>query len=196
MGMTNQSEQAQTSAPRLRSDAQRNRVRLLRAAREAFARDGATASLDDIARLAGVGSGTLYRHFPTREVLIEAVYQDEVSRLVEAARQLSTTEPPLEALRQWLYVFVEHVAHKRLILPAMETVPGGSMRLLEGARGQIHGSFFMLVQYAMDAGALKPETDPQDLLRAMIGVFHTTFIPGWETSARRIVDLLLAGAQR
>ena len=183
------------AAPRLRSDAQRNRVRLLQVARTAFARDGAGASLDDIARLAGVGSGTLYRHFPTREALIEAVFQDEVAKLADAARHLSASEPPLEALRQWLYEFIQYVSTKTLILPAMDTVPGGSMRLVEGSRGQVHGSFFLLVQRAMDAGALKPETDPQDLLRAMIGVFHTTFIPGWEASARRIVDLLIAGAR-
>lgn len=193
--MTKDANEALTRAPRLRSDAQRNRARLLDAARTAFAREGGSASLDDIARAAGVGSGTLYRHFPTREALIEAVFHVEVRRLADAAQQLSQVEQPLEALRQWLYEFIQYVAKKTLILPAMETVPGGSMRLIEGSRGQVHGSFFLLAQRALEAGELKSGTDPQDLLRAVIGVFHTTFIPGWEDSARRIVDLLLAGAR-
>ena len=179
----------------LRSDAQRNRERLLQAARAAFAQAGAGVSLDEIARAAGVGTGTLYRHFPTRETLIEAVYHGEVQKLTDAAQRIAASEPPLEAVRLWLYEFIRYVENKLLILPAMDTVPGGSVRLLEGSRGQVHGSFFMLVQRAIDAGALKPDTDPQDLLRAMIGVFHTTFIPGWEASARRIVDVLLAGVQ-
>ena len=115
--------------------------------------------------------------------------------MADAAHRLAKAAPPLEALRQWLYEFIQYVANKTLILPAMNTVPGGSMRLVEGSRGPVHGSFFMLVQNAVDAGELKPGTDPQDLLRAMIGIFHTAFIPGWEASARRIVDLLMAGAR-
>ena len=192
--MAEPSDDSAPAAPKLRSDAQRNRTQLLQAARTVFARDGGEASLDDIARLAGVGSGTLYRHFPSREALIEAVFQVEVETLADAARTLETSEPPLEALRKWLYVFIQYVANKKLILPAMETVPGGSMRLMEGSRGQVHGSFFRLTQQAVDAGMLKPDTDPQDLLRAVIGVFYTAYMPDWEASARRIVDLLLAGA--
>lgn len=198
--MTKDAHAASTTAPKptvpkLRSDAQRNRARLLAAARTAFARDGAGASLDDIARAAGVGSGTLYRHFPTREALIEAVFQVEVQKLADAAQQLLQSERPLEALRRWLYKFIQYVANKKLILPAMETVPGGSMRLIEGSRGKVHGSLFLLVNRAVEAGELKRGVDPQDLLRAIVGLFYTTFMPGWEASARRIVDLLLAGAQ-
>ena len=120
-----------------RADAARNRERILAVAKEAFTRDGADASLDDIARRAGIGSGTLYRHFPNRDALIEAVYRSEVEKLAAAERRFAATMPPLEALRAWMMLFIDHVSEKRLIIPAMETVAGGSMRLIEGARSLI-----------------------------------------------------------
>ena len=178
-----------------RADAQRNRERILEVARLAFSQHGAEASLDDIARQAGIGPGTLYRHFPTRDALIEAVYRSEVEKLTAAAQRLAATMPPLEALRAWMLLLIEHVADKRLILPAMDTVPGGSMRLIEGARDHIHGAFLAAVDRAMRNGDLRADTDPNDLLRALIGVFHTTAVPGWEPSARRIVDILINGSR-
>jgi AcrR family transcriptional regulator len=181
---------------KIRADAQRNRKRILEAAREAFSRDGAAASLDEIARQAGIGSGTLYRHFPTREALIEAVYQSAVEKLAAAEARFAAALPPLAALRAWMLLFVEHVEQKRLIIPAMELVPGGAMRLIEGSRAQIHPAFSRAVQRAMDSGELRADLDPNDLIRALIGVFHTTGTPGWEASARRLVDILLLGAAR
>ena len=176
-------------------DAQRNRERILDVARLAFARHGAEATLDDIARQAEVGAGTLYRHFPTRDALIEAVYRNEGDNLTAASERCADSMPPLEALRAWMLLFVEHVAEKKLILPAMETVAGGSMRLMEGARGPIHGAFFHLIQRAIESGDLRSNTDPNDLVRALIGVFYTMAMPGWEASARRIVDILLTGSR-
>ncbi len=178
-----------------RADAQRNRERLLEAARRAFTRHGAEASLDDIVRQAGVGSGTLYRHFPTRDALIEAVYRGEVEKLTAAGQRFAAAMPPLDALRAWMLLLIDHVADKKLILPAMETVAGGSMRLIEGARGVIHGAFVALVQRAINNGDLRAEIDPGDFVRALVGVFYTTALPGWEASARRIVDILLAGSR-
>ncbi len=178
-----------------RADAQRNRERILEVARHVFTRDGAEATLDDIARQAAIGPGTLYRHFSTRDALIEAVYRGEVEKLTGAAQRFAVTQTPLEALRAWMLLFIDHVADKRLILPAMDTVPGGSMRLVEGTRSLIHHAFLTLAQRAVSSGALRPETDPNDLLRAIIGVFYTTSLPGWETSARRIVDILIAGSR-
>lgn len=179
----------------LRADAQQNRDRILEAGRLAFTRHGAEATLDDIARQAGVGSGTLYRHFATRDALIEAVYRSEVEKLTEAGAQFTATMPRLEALRSWMLLFIDHVAEKKLILPAMETVAGGAARLMEGARGQIHGTFHGLVQRAIEAGELRPETQPEDFVRALVGIFFTTAMPGWEASARRVVDLLIAGSR-
>src|SRR5712692_9456280 len=101
----------QTIAPRKpRTDAQLNRERILEVAKEAFTRSGANASLDDVAKEAGVGAGTLYRHFPTRDVLIEAVYRTEVEKLAAAERRFAATMSPIEALRAWMLLFVDYIA--------------------------------------------------------------------------------------
>lgn len=190
--------QAQPSAAvrKPRADAQRNRERILEVAREAFTRHGAEATLDDIARRAEIGPGTLYRHFATRDALIEAVYGSEVEKLTAAGARYTVTLRPVEALRAWMLVFIDYVAKKMLILPAMDTVPGGSRRMMEGTHGLIHSTFRGLVERAVASGDFRAETDPDDLVRALIGVFHTTSMPGWEPSARRIVDILIAGSRR
>ncbi len=180
-------------ARRPRVDAQRNRERILEVAREAFAEHGPDATLDDIARRAEVGPGTLYRHFPTRDDLIEAVFRSQVEKLTAAGQNFAATLPPLQALRAWMVVFIDYVAGKTLILAAMDTVPGGSTRMIEGSRGPIHGTFRRLIQSAIDSGELRSDTNPDDIIRALIGVFHTTSIPGWEDSARRIVNILIDG---
>jgi AcrR family transcriptional regulator len=180
---------------RPRLDAQRNRERLLEVAREAFKEHGAEATMDDIARRAEVGPGTLYRHFPTREMLIEAVFRSEVEKLTAAGQRFAAKLQPVEALRAWMLVFIDYVAGKLLILPAMDSVPGGSTRLIEGSRAMIHGTFRELVRSAVDGGELRADTDPDDLIRAFLGVFQTTSHPGWEASARRIVDILIDGSR-
>ena len=178
-----------------RADAQRNRERILEVAKEVFTRDGAAASLDEIARQAGIGSGTLYRHFPTRDALIGAVYRSEVEKLAAAEQRFAADMPPLEALRAWMLLFIDHVSGKKLIIPAMDTVAGGSMRLMEGSRSLIHTSFVASVKRAIASGDLRFDTDPDDFVRALVGVFHTTALPGWEPSARRLVDILIAGSR-
>jgi AcrR family transcriptional regulator len=178
-----------------RADGQRNRERILEVAKEVFTRDGATASLDDIARQSGIGPGTLYRHFPTRDALIEAVYRSEVEKLAAAEQRFAAAMPPLEALRAWMLLFIDHVAGKMLIIPAMNTVPGGSLRLMEGSRSLIHTAFVASVKRAIVNGDLRSDTDPNDFVRALVGVFHTTALPGWEPSVRRLVDILIAGSR-
>jgi AcrR family transcriptional regulator len=180
---------------KLRADAERNRVRILEIAKEVFTRDGAAASLDDIARQSGIGNATLYRHFPTRDDLIEAVYRSEVEKLAAAEQHLATTLPPLEALRAWMLLFIDHVAGKLLIIPVMNTVAGGSLRLFEGSRSLIHNAFVASVERAIANGDLRSDTDPNDFVRALVGIFHTTASPGWEPSARRLVDILIAGSR-
>lgn len=182
-------------ARKVRADAQRNRERILEAAKKAFTREGAAASLDDIARRAGIGSATLYRHFPTREALIEAVYRSEVEKLAAAEERFAAAMPPLEALRAWMLLFIDHVAEKKLIIPAMELVAGGSMRLIEGSRDRIHTAFLRSAKRAIAGGHLRADTNPDDFVRALVGVFHTTATPGWEESARRLVDILIAGSR-
>ena len=178
-----------------RADAQRNRERILEVAKEVFTRDGAAASLDDIARQAGVGPGTLYRHFPTRDALIEAVYRSEVEKLAAAEQRFAATMPPLEALRAWMLLFIDHVSEKKLIIPAMDTVAGGSIRLIEGSRSLIHSAFVASVRRAIASGDLRSDTDPNGFVHALVGIFHTTALPGWEPSARRLFDILIAGSR-
>jgi AcrR family transcriptional regulator len=183
------------SSRKPRADAQRNRERILDVAKEIFTRDGAAASLDDIARHAKIGPGTLYRHFPTRDTLIEAVYRSEVEKLAAAEQLFAASMPPLEALRAWMHLFIDHVSAKTLIIPAMNTVAGGSVRLIEGSRSLIHAAFVASVKRAIASGDLRADTDPDDFVRALVGIFHTTASPGWEPSARRLVDILIAGSR-
>jgi AcrR family transcriptional regulator len=184
-----------TVARKPRMDAERNRVRILEVAKEAFTRFGGNASLDDIARQAGVGPGTLYRHFPTRDALIEAVYRAEVEKLAAAARGFAEEKPPLEALRAWMLLFIDHIAAKQIIAPALNSVVGGPSRLYEGSRGQIWGALEGLAKRAIKSGDLRRDLDPSDLLRALIGVALVPASPDWQLSAKRLVDILIAGSR-
>ena len=188
-------KKAAKPARKVRADAERNRALILEVAKQVFTRGGAQASLDEIARCARIGAGTLYRHFPTRDALIEAVYRSEVEKLAAAGQRFAETMKPIEALRAWMLLFVDHVAEKRLILPAMDSVQGGAARMIEGARGPIQATFGQMVKRAIASGELRADTDPGDLQRAMVGVFHTMAIPGWEASARRLVEILIAGSR-
>ena len=178
-----------------RTDAQRNRERILEVAKEAFTRFGADASLDEIAKQAGVGAGTLYRHFPTRDALIEAVYRSEVEKLAAAERKFSETMAPMEALRAWMLLFVDHIAAKQIIAPALNSVVGGPTKLYEGSRGLVGGAIDALVKRAIRSGDIRSDLDPFDLLRALIGVSHVASGPGWQQSARRLVDILITGSR-
>jgi AcrR family transcriptional regulator len=178
-----------------RTDAQRNRERILEVAKEAFTRFGADASLDDIAKQAGVGAGTLYRHFPTRDALIEAVYRSEVEKLAAAEGKFAETMPPVEALRAWMLLFVDHIAAKQIIAPALNSLVGGPSKLFEGSRGLVQGAIDALVKRAIKSGDIRPDLIPFDLLRALIGVAHVASGVGWQQSARRLVDILIAGSR-
>jgi AcrR family transcriptional regulator len=178
-----------------RRDAQRNRKRILEVAKEAFTRFGADASLDDIAKQAGVGAGTLYRHFPTRDALIEAVYRSEVEKLATAQSKFTETMPPVEALRAWMLLFVDHIAAKQIIAPALNSLVGGPSKLFEGSRGLVQGAIDALAKRAIESGDIRGDLDPFDLLRALIGVAHVASGPGWQQSARRLVDILITGSR-
>ena len=158
-------------APRKpRTDAQLNRERILEIAKEAFTRSGANASLDDIAKEAGVGAGTLYRHFPTRDALIEAVYRTEVEKLAAAYPRFAAAMSPIEALRAWMLLFVDYIATKQIIASALNAYVGGHSKLYESSRAQIQGAIDALVQRAIKNGDIRRDLDPFDLLRALIGV--------------------------
>ena len=185
---------ARTRRPR--ADAERNRQRLLEAARTVFGRDGASASLEEIARTAGVGIGTLYRHFPAREDLIEAVYQQAIGQLGEAADRLSETHGPVEAIREWLLLFIDYMATKKLMAEALNALDGGAGRVYAGSGDIMRDALGRLVGAAESAGAIRPVGDPYDLLRAVAGVHYISPDTDWEPGARAMVDLLVAGLSK
>jgi AcrR family transcriptional regulator len=178
-----------------RSDAQRNRERILEVARQAFSRSGADTSLDEIAREAGVGPGTLYRHFPTREQLLEAVYRSEMEKLAAAEQRFAEELPPIEALRAWLLLFVDYIAAKQLIAPALNALVGDPKKVFEASYARIWEAIRALVKRAIKNGDIRKDLDPIDLLRALIGVASVATSPDWQHSARRLVEILIAGAR-
>ncbi|HTC91365.1 MAG TPA: TetR/AcrR family transcriptional regulator [Bryobacteraceae bacterium] len=178
-----------------RSDAQRNRERILQVAKEAFTRSGANTSLDDIAKQAGVGPGTLYRHFPTRDELLEAVYRTEVEKLAAAERKFAETLPPIEALRAWLLLFVDYIATKQIIAPALHTLAGGPTKLFEASYAQVWEAVRALVKRAVKSGDVRKDLDAIDLLRALVGVASVANNPDRHQSARRLVDILVSGSR-
>ena len=178
-----------------RTDAQLNRERILEVAKEAFTRSGANASLDDIAKEADVGAGTLYRHFPTRDALVEAVYRTEVEKLAAAERRFTGEMSPIEALRAWMLLFVDYIATKQIIAPALNAYVGGPSKLYESSRAQIRGAIDSLVNRAIESGDIRRDLEPFDLLRALIGVSNVASGPDWQQSARRLVDILITGSR-
>jgi AcrR family transcriptional regulator len=152
-----------------RADARRNVERLIAAARDAFATDGPNAPLDDIARAAGVGSGTLYRHFPTRLALLEAVYRDNIERLCAEGDRLAATEPPGEALIDWLRAFVSVVSQKRGLAAALSD-DGRARELFAQCHSMINATGGELLDRAKDAGVVRPDVALGDLLK-MVGAF-------------------------
>jgi AcrR family transcriptional regulator len=189
-------------APRVvrqpRADARRNREGLLEAAKAAFTEVGAEASLEEIARRAGVGIGTLYRHFPTRDAVVEAVYRREVQQLADSAPRLIESLPPAEALRAWMRLFIDYIAAKRVIAPALKSLVGGGSTLYADSSTRINEAIALLVECARASGDIRPNAESADLLRALIGFAYVNSAPDWEASARRLIDLLIDGlrAQR
>jgi AcrR family transcriptional regulator len=177
----------------LRADAQRNRDRLLAEAAAAFATQGVDASLEEISRRAQVGIGTLYRHFPTRDALIEAVYRREVELLCDGAETLLATAPPEVALAEWMQRFVRYVPTKKGMAAALKAVVGADSELFAYTHRRINDAIGSLVTAGVDAGTLRADVDPGDLLRAMSGICLATDQPGWQDHAGRLVSLLMDG---
>lgn len=184
-----------TAVRKPRSDAARNRERLLEVAREVFSAAGANASLDDIAKKAGVGPGTLYRHFPTREELLVEVYRSGMEALAAAEKKFAAELPPVEALRAWLLLFVDNIAKKQLIAPALNALLEDPKKIFADSYARIWDAVHALVRRAKDSGDIREDLDAIDLLRALIGVASVATSPDWQASARRLVDILLAGAR-
>jgi AcrR family transcriptional regulator len=179
-----------------RADSARNRQLLIDAAKEGFAEAGLNVSLEEIARRAGVGIGTLYRHFPSREAVVEAVYRREVEQLAEAVPHLLESTTAGEALHQWMHLFIDYIATKRLIAPSLAAAAGKSPTLYATSLELITNAISTLIKRAIAAGDVRKDIDPTDLLRAMVGVSYGNPDAGWEASARRVIDILMDGLRR
>lgn len=181
------------AARKPRADAQRNRERLIEAAKAAFTETGPDVSLDEIARRAAVGIGTLYRHFPTRDALVGAVYRRELQTLADAATHLSATLPPADALHQWMRAMVDYIGTKKVVVAALDPASGGPQALYATSGTRITDTFTALVRRAADAGEIRADADPADLLRALVGVAYGAGGPDWQPSALRLIDILMDG---
>jgi len=177
----------------LRSDAKRNREILIDTASKVFAERGVDTSLEDIARQAGVGIGTLYRHFPTRHDLIEAVYRQEVEVLCSGIDELLATQPADRALAEWMERFIRHVAVKRGLVGAMKSVVSADSEIFAYTHKLVVDTVTTLVDAAVAAGTIKPDTDPMDLLRGLGGFCQANEQPDWQDRAIRLVALLMDG---
>ena len=176
-----------------RADGQRNRERLVETAKTAFAEVGVDVSLDEIARRAGVGIGTLYRHFPTRDAIVAAVYRREVQQLADSAARLLGELSPGEALHGWMKLFVDYIATKKVIASALGTMSAGAGELYAAAGEMNLGAISLLVERAAAGGDIRPDVVPKDLLRALVGFTYSAPSPGWEDSALRLIDILMEG---
>src|SRR5499426_2700062 len=174
--------QSAKTARRPRSDSVRNRELLLEAAAAVFGGGGPDASLDAVAKQAGVGIGTLYRHFPTREALFEAVYRHEVDQLGELAERLATEAEPVEALRRWLHANVQLVATKRGMLAALALAAYGSSELWAYSFETLKKAVDLLLQRAISAGEVRADITAEELLRALIALCYMNDRPGWQTT--------------
>lgn len=175
-----------------RADARRNHDALLAAAAEVFAERGIEASLEEIARRANVGIGTLYRNFPTRDALNEAVYRREVETLCDAADELLAGNSADAALAAWMHRFAGYVAKKRGMAAALRSALGADNELFTYSRQRINAALGMLVTAAVEAGSIRPDTDVDDVLRAMSGICMASDLPG-EDRTGRLIDLIVDG---
>ena len=176
----------------LRADAVRNRELLITTAAAAFAARGAEVPLEDVARQAGVGIGTLYRHFPTRDSLVEAVYRHEVDVLCESADQLLDTLPPDQALQEWMQLFVRHVATKRGMLSVLKPMLSSNATFFAETKGRATAAASKLLDAGVAAGTVRADVDGGDLLRAIGGICMSTDRERSD-AADRLVGLLIDG---
>lgn len=187
------SEVSESKARKPRADSLRNRDLLLSAAKTAFTEAGAEAPLEDIARRAGVGIGTLYRHFPTREALVAAVYARELEQLDAAADSLLAQRPAGEALEAWLDLLIDYMATKRVVAAALQADPGEGSRVYASASATILPALQRLTEAASATGDIRSDIGFEDILRMMSGLSVGYDKPGWDAGARRLLSVMMAG---
>jgi AcrR family transcriptional regulator len=177
----------------LRADAQRNRDKLIKVAGLAFAEHGIDTSLEEIAERAGVGIGTLYRHFPTREHLVEVVYAREVQALCQAADDLARKHPPDVALALWMQRFVDYIAAKRGMAQSLKLLLASNSEFFAEASGKIPAALQRLIDAAKATGSIRGDIDSSDLLNALSGIYGAPQTPDWRERSKRMVALLMDG---
>ncbi|MGK2909185.1 MAG: TetR/AcrR family transcriptional regulator [Sphingobium sp.] len=180
-------------ARKLRTDGLRNRDLLLAAAQAAFAEMGADVPPSDVAKRAGVGIGTLYRHFPTRDELVAAVYERDVERLSESADTLLKKQPADEALALWLERVIDYVAAKRMIVHVLQANPNAGAQLYGNSEATLSETLRRLVDAAQAAGTIRAEISFEDVARMMAGICSGNDRLDWEASARRLLGVMMAG---
>ena len=190
------STQRGTGVSTVRADAQRNRQRLIEIAREAFAAGEGKVSLEAVARAAGVGIGTLYRHFPTREALVEAVYRAERTRLCDAAQELLAEQPPDRALRSWMDEFAEYVATKREMGEALRALIAAGTITSAEARQELSAAIQPLLDAGVAAGTLRADVRAEDVVVGTVGIFSVCTRADQREQATRLLDLLMDGLRR
>ena len=177
----------------MRADARRNRDKLLAAATDLFSEAGTDVALEAVARRAGVGVGTLYRHFPTREALVEAVYRHVVEDLCAAAEDLLASHPADEALAEWMDRFVGYAATKRGMRGALNAVVAAGSNVYGDVRAQILDAIATLLAAGVAAGTIRPDVTAADVQRAMNAVWQVPEGPDWHAQARTLLRLLMDG---
>lgn len=187
-------DEAGTTTRKIRADSVRNRDRLLEAAALIFSSGGSQASLEAVAKQAGVGIGTLYRHFPTRDALFEAVYRHEVDLLGDLAGALARDSDPVEALRNWLHANVRLVATKKGMIEALQLAAHGSSELKAYSSERMMAAIRLLLDRAVAAGMIRDDVPPEDLFRAIVGIFYSCQgTAGWQANALRLADVFVDG---
>jgi len=183
----------ETSDRPVRADARRNRDRLLDAAVRAFATDGADVTLEGIAKAAGVGIGTLYRHFPTREALVEAAYRQELARVCDVVPGLLRSLPADEATRAWMDRFIDYLTAKRYMAGALRAVIASGGDPYAESRTRLIAAVSELLDAGVTAGTLRSDVDPYDVLLGLSGVSLAAGEPAQREQAGRLLDLLVDG---
>jgi AcrR family transcriptional regulator len=182
----------ETARP-LRADARRNRDRLLAAATAAFAEGGEEVALEAVAARAGVGIGTLYRHFPNRDALVVAAYRHEVDALCAAAADLLEARPADQALRAWAERFADYVATKRAMGVALRSAAASDSPLFAETRALILAAVRRLLDAGAAAGTLRADVDPTDVMRVVNGIWYLPDGPEWRENVGRMLDLVIDG---
>jgi AcrR family transcriptional regulator len=175
------------------AEAQRNRETLLAVATRAFATSEGRVTLESIARDAGVGIGTLYRHFATRDALVEAVYRDQMERLGEGARDLLESQPPAVALRQWMSLFADWAATKHGMIDALRSMIAAGDLDVAGTHADLSSTLQTFLDAGVKAGDLRGDVDAADILAVLAGILSVATAPDRRDQTDRLLDLVVAG---